>query len=73
MTVRIYPAPQTPGYVYIPKPVEDCDPCSNGERVTVREPGGTVVWVIDCPHCTPRGAADLRALLSRGGGPRATA
>jgi hypothetical protein len=65
MTVRIYPAPQTPGWVYIPKPVEDCDPCGNRERVTVRAPGSSVVWVIDCPHCTQRGADDLRSLLPR--------
>lgn len=62
MTVRIGHAP---GYILTRNPVEDCDPCGNGERVTVREPGGSVVWVIDCPHCTQRGADDLRSLLPR--------
>lgn len=61
MTVRIYPAPQTPGYGFRLRLPEPCEVCADRRRVTLCRPGLPMGRVVDCPACTLSGARELSA------------
>lgn len=62
MTVRIYPAPQTPGWAFTLRLPEPCDVCQDTRRLILCRPELPMGRVVDCPGCTLSGARELSAL-----------